>query len=117
MIVKVYVGNLSYKTTEDDLRALFSEVGTVASVSLIKDRGTGNSKGFAFVEMTTQVEAEAAIGRFNGFMMSGQCLNSVFTPCGVLLVQSLSCAMTFSIVDCRKKRLRALFVMQGTSSE
>ena len=72
MIAKVYIGNLSYKTSEDDLRTLFSEVGTVASVSLIKDRETGNSKGFAFLEMTTQVEAEAAIGRFNGYMMSGR---------------------------------------------
>ena len=72
MIVKLYVGNLSTNTTEEDLSSLFSEVGTVASVALIKDRGTGNSKGFAFVEMTTQVEAEAATSRFNGYMMSGR---------------------------------------------
>lgn len=51
---------------------MFSEVGSVASVSLINDRETGKSKGFAFVEMTTQVEAEAAIGRFNGYKLSSR---------------------------------------------
>jgi cold-inducible RNA-binding protein len=66
---KLYVGNLSYSTTEDDLRALFAEAGTVASVSLIKDRDSGQSKGFAFIEMTNQVEAEKAISMFNGRLM------------------------------------------------
>ena len=54
---KLYVGNLSYSTTEDDLRTLFTQAGTVTSVALIKDRDSGQSKGFAFVEMSTQVEA------------------------------------------------------------
>jgi RNA recognition motif-containing protein len=72
MDVKIYVGSLSYNTTEDDLRTLFSEVGTVASVTLIKDRDTGRSKGFAFIEMSTQVEAEAAISRFNRFIFDGR---------------------------------------------
>ena len=66
---KLYVGNLSYSTTEDDLRTLFTEAGTVTSVALIKDRDSGQSKGFAFVEMSTQVEAEKAISMFNGRMM------------------------------------------------
>lgn len=66
MEVKLYVGNLSYNTDEDDLRTLFAQAGQVASVALIKDRDSGNSKGFAFVEMTTQAEAEKAIGLFNG---------------------------------------------------
>lgn len=66
---KLYVGNLSYSTTEDDLRSLFAQAGTVSSVALIKDRDTGQSKGFAFVEMSTQVEAEKAISMFNGRMM------------------------------------------------
>ena len=66
MEVKLYVGNLSYTTTEDDLRTLFAKAGEVASVALIKDRDTGNSKGFAFVEMNTQVEAEKAISMLNG---------------------------------------------------
>ncbi len=65
MDVKLYVGNLSYATTEDELRALFSQAGTVASVALIKDRDTGQSKGFAFVEMATQAEAQKAISQFN----------------------------------------------------
>jgi RNA recognition motif-containing protein len=66
---KLYVGNLSYSTTEDELRAMFTEAGTVSSVALIKDRDSGQSKGFAFIEMSTQVEAEKAISMFNGRMM------------------------------------------------
>lgn len=69
MEVKLYVGNLSYETSEDDLRALFSQVGTVASVALIKDRDTGRSKGFAFVEMTTQSEAQTAISTYSGYKL------------------------------------------------
>jgi RNA recognition motif-containing protein len=67
--VKLYVGNLSYDTTEDDLRALFAQAGTVQSVALIKDRDSGRSKGFAFVEMSTQVEAQNAITQFSGKML------------------------------------------------
>jgi len=63
---KIYIGNLSYSTTEDDLRTLFSQAGTVVSVTLIKDRDTGRSKGFAFIEMGAQSEAEQAIKMFNG---------------------------------------------------
>src|SRR5512137_2384919 len=66
MDVKLYVGNLSYTTSEDDLRTLFAQAGTVASVAVIKDRDTGQSKGFAFVEMSTQAEAQKAISQFNG---------------------------------------------------
>ena len=66
---KLYVGNLSYSTTEDDLRTLFTEAGTVTSVALIKDRDTGQSKGFGFVEMSNQVEAEKAISMFNDYAM------------------------------------------------
>ncbi len=66
MEAKLYVGNLSYDTTEDDLRTLFSQAGTVNEVALIKDRDTGSSKGFAFVTMSTQDEAKKAIEQFNG---------------------------------------------------
>jgi RNA recognition motif-containing protein len=66
MDTKLYVGNLSYSTSEDDLRNLFSGAGTVVSVALIKDRDTGRSKGFGFVEMGSQSEAENAIKQFNG---------------------------------------------------
>ena len=66
---KLYVGNLSYSTTEDDLRTLFMQAGTVTSVALIKDRDSGRSKGFAFVEMENQVEAQKAISMFNGHNM------------------------------------------------
>jgi RNA recognition motif-containing protein len=65
MDVKLYVGNLSYSTSEDDLRTLFAQAGTVSSVAVIKDRDTGQSKGFAFVEMGTQAEAQKAITQFN----------------------------------------------------
>ncbi|HZW04893.1 MAG TPA: RNA-binding protein [Anaerolineaceae bacterium] len=63
---KLYVGNLSYGTSEDELRQLFSEAGTVTAVDVIKDRDTGLSKGFAFVTMESQSEAENAIRLFNG---------------------------------------------------
>ena len=63
---KLYVGNLSYTTTEDDLRSLFFQAGTDTTVALIKDRDSGRSKGFAFVEMSTQAEAQKAISMFNG---------------------------------------------------
>ncbi len=66
---KLYVGNLSYSTTEDDLRTLFFQAGTVTSVALIKDRDSGRSKGFAFVEMSSQAEAQKAISMFNGYNM------------------------------------------------
>jgi RNA recognition motif-containing protein len=63
---KLYVGNLPYATTEDDLRTMFAKAGTVTSVSVIKDRDTGRSKGFAFIEMATQAEAQQAINQLNG---------------------------------------------------
>lgn len=66
MEMKLYVGNLSYNTTEENLRTLFAQAGTVTDVALIKDRDTGQSKGFAFVTMSSQAEAEAAIRLFNG---------------------------------------------------
>jgi cold-inducible RNA-binding protein len=66
MLTKIYVGNLSYSTTEEDLKTLFAQAGTVASVALIKDRDSGQSKGFAFIEMNNQAEAENAIRMFNG---------------------------------------------------
>ncbi len=66
MEAKLYVGNLSYDTTEDDLRSLFTQVGPVNEVALIKDRDTGNSKGFAFVTMSSQDDATKAITQFNG---------------------------------------------------
>ncbi|MFQ5857080.1 MAG: RNA recognition motif domain-containing protein [Anaerolineae bacterium] len=63
---KLYVGNLSYDTREPQLRELFEQVGTVESVTVITDRGTGRSKGFGFVEMGSDAEAQEAINRFNG---------------------------------------------------
>jgi RNA recognition motif-containing protein len=65
MTKKLYVGNLSYATTEDDLHKLFTEIGPVTSVSLITDRMTGQSKGFGFVEMETEKAAQEAIQRLN----------------------------------------------------
>ena len=65
MVTKLYIGNLSYDTTEEKLRELLSQAGTVSTVDMIKDRDTGNPKGFAFVEMASQAEAEKAISMFN----------------------------------------------------
>jgi cold-inducible RNA-binding protein len=66
MTTNIYVGNLSYNTTEDTLRSLFAEYGQVESVRVITDRGTGRSKGFAFVEMSTEKAAQEAISGLNG---------------------------------------------------
>jgi len=66
MTQKVYVGNLSYNTTEGTLRTLFAEYGEIESVNLITDRDTGRPKGFAFVEMATEQAAQAAISGLNG---------------------------------------------------
>jgi RNA recognition motif-containing protein len=72
MAKKLYVGNLSYNTTEDGLRNLFSGFGNVASSKIIFDRETGNSKGFGFIEMTTDEEASAAIAGTNGRELDGR---------------------------------------------
>jgi cold-inducible RNA-binding protein len=66
MTQKLYVGNLSYNTTEGTLRTLFAEYGAIESVSMITDRETGRPKGFAFVEMATEQAANAAISALNG---------------------------------------------------
>jgi len=70
MDVKLYVGNMSYNTSEDDLRGLFAQAGTVTSVALIKDRTTGISKGFAFIEMDSQASAQKAITMFNEYTLN-----------------------------------------------
>ena len=72
MAKKLYVGNLAYNTTEDGLRNLFSEFGTVDSVKIIFDRVSGNSKGFGFIEMNTDEEANAAISGVNGREFDGR---------------------------------------------
>ncbi len=66
MAKKLYVGNLSYTTTEDTLRELFAAVGEVESVNVITDRMSGRSKGFGFIEMATEAAAQAAISQLNG---------------------------------------------------
>ena len=74
MATKLYVGNLSFQTTSADLETLFGQVGTVASVNLITDKFSGQSRGFGFVEMGSQGEAQAAIERFNGSELQGRAL-------------------------------------------
>ncbi|MBI3733525.1 MAG: RNA-binding protein [Chloroflexi bacterium] len=69
---KLYVGNLPYGISEDDLRELFGQAGQIKEVALIMDRETGRSKGFGFVEMTTQADAEKAIKMFNDHDMNGR---------------------------------------------
>ena len=70
----LYVGNLSYKVTDDDLKSNFSEAGEVASATIIKDKFTGQSKGFGFVEMKTEEGAAEAIKKFNGGMLDGKAI-------------------------------------------
>jgi RNA recognition motif-containing protein len=72
MGTKLYVGNLSFRTTSDELKDAFAAVGTVESASVIEDRDTGRSRGFAFVEMGTAEEAAAAIEQFNGKDFGGR---------------------------------------------
>ncbi len=71
---KLYVGNLSYQTTEDDLRQLFMGAGDVTSVAIITERDTGRSKGFGFVEMATEEEAQKAQQMFNGHSLLNRTL-------------------------------------------
>jgi cold-inducible RNA-binding protein len=74
MAKKLYVGGLPYSTTEDELRDAFSQAGSVASASIIMDRMSGRSKGFGFVEMTTEEEAQKAIEMMNGKDFGGRTL-------------------------------------------
>lgn len=69
---KLYVGNLPYSATEAQLRTLFSQVGETTDVAIIKDRETGKSKGFGFVEMATDEDAQEAIKRFNGYSLDNR---------------------------------------------
>ncbi|MHB8778991.1 MAG: RNA recognition motif domain-containing protein [Anaerolineales bacterium] len=71
---KLYVGNLPYAATEDDLKEHFSQAGNVTSVALIKDRASGRAKGFGFVEMETNDEAQKAISMFNGQDFMGRAI-------------------------------------------
>lgn len=73
--MNLYVGNLSYRLTEDELRQAFEEFGQVASCTIIKDKVTGESKGFGFLEMPERSEAEAAINGLNGRDLKGRKLN------------------------------------------
>jgi RNA recognition motif-containing protein len=74
MSIKLYVGNLSFNTTSEDLRDYFSQAGTVESASVVEDRDTGRSRGFGFVEMSSREEGEAAIAQFNGKEFGGRSL-------------------------------------------
>ncbi len=71
---KLYVGNLPFQTTEDELQELFSQAGPVESVRVMRDMATGRARGFAFVEMTTDEAAEAAINQFNEKDFGGRAL-------------------------------------------
>ncbi len=73
--MNLYVGNLSYRLSEDQLREAFEEYGNVTSCTIIKDRTTGESKGFGFIEMPERAEAESAINSLNGRDLMGRKLN------------------------------------------
>jgi cold-inducible RNA-binding protein len=70
--MRMYVGNLSYETSEDDLRKAFEQYGTVESVNVVTDKYTGKSKGFAFVQMDSKEEAQAAISALNGSQLGNR---------------------------------------------
>ena len=72
MTKKLYVGGLSYNTTEDSLREIFDEIGTISSLKIITDHATGRSKGFGFVEMSSADEGKTAITKFNGLDVDGR---------------------------------------------
>ncbi len=73
--MKLYVGNMSFDTTEDQLRQVFEEYGEVTSINLITDKFSGKLKGFGFIEMSTKEEANAAISGLNGKELDGRTLN------------------------------------------
>ena len=73
--MKLYVGNLSFESTENDLQDLFEQHGTVNEVRLMMDRMTGKSRGFAFVTMNDDTQANAAMGALNGKDLNGRALN------------------------------------------
>ena len=75
MSMKLYVGNLSFETSGENLRQHFAQAGTVETATVVEDRDTGRSRGFGFVEMATKEEGEAAIARFNGNDLNGRNLN------------------------------------------
>jgi RNA recognition motif-containing protein len=75
---KLYVGGIPYRSTEDDLKKAFSEAGSVVSASIISDRMTGRSRGFGFVEMSSEAEAQAAIDRWDGKEFDGRMLSVSF---------------------------------------
>lgn len=74
MSMKLYVGNLAYQTSSQDLEELFAQAGTVESASVVSDRDTGRSRGFGFVEMSSKEEGQAAISQFNGVEVHGRSL-------------------------------------------
>src|SRR5260370_36984894 len=74
MSTKLYVGNLAFQTTSQELQEMFATAGTVESASVVEDRDTGRSRGFGFVEMSTKEEATSAIDQFNGKELGGRAL-------------------------------------------
>ena len=74
MSMKLYVGNLSFNTSSNDLERIFGEHGTVESASVVEDRDTGRSRGFGFVEMSSKAEGQNAIGALNGTELDGRSL-------------------------------------------
>ncbi len=74
MSMKLYVGNLAFSTSSEELQALFAQAGTVESANVVEDRDTGRSRGFGFVEMASREEGEAAIQQFNGKEFNGRAL-------------------------------------------
>jgi len=74
MDIRIYVGNMNKSTTEDEIKTLFTQAGEVSSVEIPKDKGTGSSKGFGFVSMPNQADADKAISMFNAYSLADNTL-------------------------------------------
>ena len=122
MDTKLYVGNLSYSATEQELQELFGQAGTVVSATIIKDRETKRSKGFGFVEMSSDEEAQAAIAALNGQQHGGRALtvNSRLLsekPLNILIAFSASAWLDISTKPKPLERLvsRSLMIVAETT--
>ncbi len=117
METKLYIGNMSHETTEQDLRTMFSEAGTVGTVDVITDRQTGKPKGFAFVTMSSQAEAEKAISMFNAKDLNAHTLKVNIAKPKVRTARLWSLKRPTAYTHTNHKNSRIFCVLKMTSIE